>query len=415
MAFAPEGQPGAYRQQPDAVRRPSGDEPGFGLGLLSKNAQTGLLAAGLGMLSSRSPFLGNVVGEGGLAGLSAYGHANEADRKAALEAEKLSREAQKLNFDQSLSLRKQSETERHNKASEKDTAANRAPSGMRFNAKGELEEIPGWIPTLQKAADARKGTKGPEMDDQTAEFLADRVLAGDTRALIGLGRGAQGAENLSKIQGIVARKAAAGQPVSEAARNILTNAAQFEGLKTAERTQAGIMAKLSVYGRTAFNATDIAERLSDEVPRTSFIPVNKIINAARTNTGDPKIVALGQALMTLTNEYARAIGGGHGTVHDKEEAEKRLSMAQSHEQLKAVINVMRQEILAEERAMPAARQHVRDIYNPPPGGVVHSIGGEHGSSPTGGGVPAAAQREVGKVYNTPKGPLRWNGQKWETP
>ncbi len=33
----------------------------------------------------------------------------------------------------------------------------------------------------------------------------------------------------------------------------------------------------------------------------------RLLLAARTNTGDPNVVALGQALMTLTNEYARAI------------------------------------------------------------------------------------------------------------
>jgi hypothetical protein len=235
--------------------------------------------------------------------------------------------------------------------------------------------------------------------------------------LTGLGRGAQGAQNIAKVQALVARKAAAGAPVSQAAREILNNAAQFEGLKTAERTQAAAMAKLSIYGRTAFNATEIAERLSDEVPRTNWMPVNQIINAYQTKTGDPKIVALGQALMTLTNEYARAIGGGHGTVHDKEEAKRRLSEAQSKEQLRAVINVMRQEILAEERAMPAARQHIKDIYNPPPGGAKgHTIAGEHGKSPTPGtGVPPMAQREVGKVYDTPKGKMQWNGSGWVKP
>lgn len=394
----------------------------FGLGLLpiSKNAGHGMLTAGLGMLASRSPFLGNAVGEGALTGVAAYGNAEERDRKIAAEAQKLSEEARNTAFTQNLSTRKQDETERHNQATEKNarTGIDKLPPGTRLGKNGVVEVMPGVEDALTRITAARKGPQAASMDDDTAEFLADRVLAGDTKALIGLGRGAQGAENLAKIQGMVARKAREGQPVSQAARSILANAAQHEGLKTAERTQAGIMAKLSVYGRTAFNATDIAEKLSEEVPRTSFQPVNKILNAARTKTGDPKIVALGQALMTLTNEYARAIGGGHGTVHDKEAAEKRLSEAQNHEQLKAVINVMRQEILAEERAMPAARQHIKDIYNPSPDGPKgHTIAGEHTKSPTPGAteVPAAAQREVGRVYDTPKGKLKWNGTGWERP
>lgn len=410
-AFAPDG-PASYGAMPDAVTRPQPRESGIGLGLISPNAQSGLLAAGLGMLASRSPFLGNVVGEGGLAGLGAYGAAEERDRQAAAEAEKLSREAREKAQKFGLDVRKQDEVERHNRASEKISAnkekSDRAPMGMRFNAKGELEAIPGWLNTLEAAAKARKGPEGELMDDQTAEFMAHRILAGDTKVLTGLGRGAQGAQNIAKVQSLVAKLAAEGAPVSAAAREILQNAAQFEGLKAAERTQAAIMSKLSVYGRTAFNATAIAEKLSDEVDRTQFMPVNKIFNAAREKAGDPKIVALGQALMTLTNEYARAIGGGHGTVHDKEAAEKRLSAAQSKEQLRAVINVMRQEILAEEKAMPAARQHIRDIYNPKPGGGVKSIAGEHGAEMPAGPVPGAsgfkpppgaiARTYNGKVY-----------------
>jgi hypothetical protein len=378
-----------YYRQPD--RAPQREERrGFGLGLLSPNAQTGLLTAGLGMMASRSPFLGNVVGEGGLAGLGAYGAAEQNDQKIAAEAEKLSREARKDAAKFGLDVRKQDEIERHNEATEKTTSAGRAPMGMQFNAKGVLEPIPGWLPTLEKAAKARKGPEGEVMDDDTAQFMADRIIAGDTKVLTGLGRGAQGAANIMKVQKLVAQRAASGEPISPAAREILNNAAQFEGLKTAERTQAAIMAKLSVYGRTAFKATAIAERLSDAVDRTQWQPVNRILNAAREKTGDPKIVALGQALMTLTNEYARAIGGGHGTVHDKEAAEKRLSAVQTKEQLRAVIAVMRQEILAEESAMPEARQHIRDIYNPKPGGAQHSIAGEHGMPPPNGPVPGAS-------------------------
>ncbi len=130
MAFGPEGQRGGYRDLPDAIRRPGGEEPGFGLGYLTKNQQTGLLAAGLGMLASRSPFLGNAVGEGGLAGLHAYGSANEADRKAAIEAEKLQREAENTAFSNSMAVRRQNEVERHAQEAE-DVARPFQHSGIR--------------------------------------------------------------------------------------------------------------------------------------------------------------------------------------------------------------------------------------------------------------------------------------------
>ncbi len=391
-----------YRSIPDAVSQP--DNKGFGLGLLSKNAQTGLMAAGLGMMASRSPFLGNMVGEGGIAGLGTYARAEDRDKQIAAEAQKLSMEARKQAYDRWMGERKQTEAERHNVATEEKTAADKLPPGTMLDAKGNLVNRPGYIRAMEERTKAK--ASGASMDDETAEFLAHRVLAGDTKALVGLGRGAQGAENLAKINGIVARLAKEGTPVNDAARNILQNAAQQQGLIAAERTQANIMAKLSVYGRTAFKATDIALNLSKEVPRTDFQPINKVLNAARTKTGDPKIVALGQALMTLTNEYARAIGGGHGTVHDKEAAEKRLSEAQSHAQLEAVIKVMRQEILAEESAMPEAREHIRNIYNPRKGAGDHSISGEFGHKPPPGPVTGASgtgmvEGRTGKINGRP--------------
>jgi hypothetical protein len=83
-----------YQITPADTAVPSRDTgSSFGLGYLSPNAKTGLLSAGLGMLANRSPFLGTAIGEGGLTGLAAYGSAEERDRKAAQDAQKLSLEA----------------------------------------------------------------------------------------------------------------------------------------------------------------------------------------------------------------------------------------------------------------------------------------------------------------------------------
>jgi hypothetical protein len=420
MAFGPSGAPNAYGAMPDATRRPSDERGGLGLLPISPNVSHGLLTAGLGMLASRSPFLGNAIGEGGLAGVAAYGKANEHDEKIATEAEKLSREQRQQNTENLMGERKQTEAERHNRVTE--TAEPKLPALYRRGADGSIELAPGAAEATAQLSAARKGPKADLMDDETAQLLADRVRAGDTRALIGLGRGAQGAENISKIQGIVARDAASGKPVSDAARSILSNAANHAGLLTAERTQAAIMAKLSVYGRAAFNATNIVESLSDKFGRTDFPPINKAIIAYKTKTGDPNVVALGQALTTLSNEYARAIGGGHGTVHDKEVAEQRLSAAQSKDQLRAVVGVMRQEIELAEAALPSARQQIRDIYNPLAGGP--RTGGVSGHSPSlgvptpppaAGTIPSPAEREINKVYPTPKGDLKWTAEGWVKP
>lgn len=377
-AFAPQGS-SSYAGMPDAITQPKSSG-------ISPNVWTGLTAAGLSMLASRSPNFGNAIGEGGLAGLSAYGTAEQHDQKVAAEAEKLAREARKEANDLSLRKATQAETGRHNLATEKNAAADKTPAGMQRNKDGSISLIPGFEEATSKLTAAKtKLAPGSNIDPETADFLADRLRNGDTRALQGLGHGLQGSNNILEVQRRAAQRESSGVPISDSARSIQSNVASNAGLMTAERTQAAAMAKLSIYGRSAFNATKLVEQLSNDIPRTQFPPINAAINAYKTKTGDPKIVALGQAITTLTNEYARAIGGGHGTVHDKEVAEQRLSAAQTPEQLAAVVDVMRKEITLAEHAMPAARQQMREIYAPNSKGTTTSIEGGTNPSATGPG------------------------------
>ena len=109
--YAPVSQPSDAASQPNKGL-------GIGFGLISPNAQSGLLAAGLGMLSSRSPFLGNAIGEGGVAGLSAYNASEQQDRQVAAEAQKLATAAKQHAEEMKLRQDTQSETARHNKATE---------------------------------------------------------------------------------------------------------------------------------------------------------------------------------------------------------------------------------------------------------------------------------------------------------
>lgn len=69
---------------------------------LSDNARMGMLAAGLGMLSSRSPFFGVGVGEGATAGLGAYYNAKANDRAYANKQRELELTQQERNTQQQM-------------------------------------------------------------------------------------------------------------------------------------------------------------------------------------------------------------------------------------------------------------------------------------------------------------------------
>ncbi len=392
---------GAYKPPydigPSDYAPPAQNKESFGLGYLSPNAKTGLLAAGLGMLANRSPFLGTAIGEGGLTGLAAYGSAEERDRKAAEDAQKLSLEAKKAANDLAHQTFQTNESARHNKATEA-IASDKAPSGYQKANDGTLSFIKGGPhdPDVIAAETNARTKKGTEIDDDTVDAIAQRVAQGDTRAVIGLGRNPAAIIQVQKRVGQIFKEQ--GLDHEQGAKAILGNIADQAGRMTAERTQAGIASKLAVYGRNVDNAIGVAEAASAAANRTEFTPVNKAINAWKTNTGDPKIVALGQSLNTLTNEYARAIGSGHGTVHDKEQAETQLNQARSHEQLVAIMKVMRQEIAMTKKSMPEARQEMRELYSRPSSETMRQ------------GVPTAPV--AGGAFTPPSGaiPRQYNGK-----
>lgn len=89
--------PDSVNAAPAPAARSAGDEEKggihFGLGLMSPDAKSALLAAGLGMMASRSPFLGNAIGEGGLAGLQAYGGLKKQEQDVDLKVRQLNQAA----------------------------------------------------------------------------------------------------------------------------------------------------------------------------------------------------------------------------------------------------------------------------------------------------------------------------------
>lgn len=102
--------PTAFR--PSGEGTPDTAAPRRGFGLLGKiDDATGqaLMAAGFGMMASRSPHLGVAIGEGGLTGLSAYAGARGAERQA--EEQKLTRAQEKRKFD--LDVAKLDEAAKH--------------------------------------------------------------------------------------------------------------------------------------------------------------------------------------------------------------------------------------------------------------------------------------------------------------
>lgn len=123
--------------------------------------------------------------------------------------------------------------------------------------------------------------------------------------------------------------------------------AEFGGLMAQERTMGTRAGQISIAANEAYKMGDIVSKNMEAVGPTSFVPYNKAVNIANSKTGDPKIKAYVASINAFINSYSRAINPtGAATISDKDHARELLDAADSPEQVKAVINTLKQEMQA---------------------------------------------------------------------
>jgi len=427
MAFQPEGGLGGAGLPP-AITQPRGSEPGFGLGLLSRNAQTGLLTAGLSMMASRSPFLGNAIGEGGLAGFGAYGAAEENDRKAVQEADKLRREAQKLNFDQGLSTRKQNEAERHNVATESTAQKNLdrtkyVPAGQYMGADGiyrpvAMDQSTGRLIDMSSgqtvASDAKVELKGSGKDggftEDDAKGIAQRyVKSGDKTILQGLGQSGAAKIKVNRaIQKIMDEEKIS--PEDMAQRTV-----EFEGRKAGSRTLGTMEARMGAAAMEAEGAIGLVRGVVERLPRTSFLPFNQLMEGYSRKTLNPDQAELAARAQAIVNTYSAVMSRGANVTTDssRHHAAELLNTAYDPVTFNRVLDTMLNEINMAKGSPARMQQYYREHYGPK---SVSEGAGSAGAAPvTGATAPPVGQRQVGMIYDTPRGKLKWNGTGWVAP
>lgn len=335
-----------------------------GLFGLSSNANMALIAAGLGMAASRSPFALSAIGEGGLQGVNTYNQLTKQDQDQTNKKQEIDLRAKQLAQTASQFATTTGETKRYHDILDqqrKDALAERQTrAGYIRNPDGTMTPIQGGpADPTQIAAVAKAKQTGSLLPDDTADFLAERVINGDTKALIGLGRGAQGAENISRVQTLVAKKAA---DRGMDAQDILQKSAEASGLNAQQRTFGTQTAKMAINSTEAQGAIQLGKEASANVPRGNWVPINKVIQAYQSGTSDPALAKFGAANLAIVNTYARAINPT-GVPHaaDKEHAMQLLSTATGPDAYNAVLDQLNQEIQIAHSAAPKAKQEMEDI------------------------------------------------------
>jgi hypothetical protein len=223
------------------------------------------------------------------------------------------------------------------------------------------------------------GTEGPiwvnrpaggTMDQQTLDLLAERVYAGDTKALTGLGRGAQGAENLMQVHQRVAQLAAErNTDASQILRNIATQASNV-----AEARKVGTAAGgFGIAEKSMEESLPVMLEASNNVPRSSFPGLNRLILEGRTQVGDPNVAKLLVAVDTAAKDYAKIvnpIGGGAVRLEDIRYARQLLAGSDSPEVLLAKAQQLYKEAGVTRRAIDRQKEELRTGKpTPAPAGV----------------------------------------------
>jgi hypothetical protein len=280
-------------------------------------------------------------------------------------------------------LKLQAVQDRHDALDQRREAAQQASEDRRLSiqqradAARESAALRAETIALRKAQVAATNGEDAKFSPDDLKFLAEQARAGDTSVYQNLGRGAQGAKNIIALRREVMRQS---REAGEGGADVAAANAGFQGEKAAARTSGTKAANVDLAVSEAQKTFPIVREASAALPRTQFPGVNRALQAAQTGSGDPKVVALGTALNTAVNAYARAISpSGTPTVSDKEHARELLSTASTPEQLNAVLNVM-------DKEMAAARQAPKEVKAAQKARI--SGRAEDTPAPAAGGLPA---------------------------
>lgn len=270
----------------------------------------------------------------------------------------------------------------------------------------EWKDIQTQIDRLNAPTTMQMYAQNP-LTDATARLLAEQRVAGDTSATVGLARNPVALAKVNEqIAAIAKERGLTGKDL--AAFN-----AEFQGTKAGERTLGVRGANIEMAVSEAQNVMPIAREASAKVDRTKYPTLNALLLAAQKGTGDENVVRLATATNALINIYSRAIApSGVPTISDKDHARDIIANAYSQGQYEAVLNIMEQEMAAARKSPVQVRGAMHEQITGQP---LEAPPAPSMPIPTGGNFPAPNDREKGKVYTTPRGPLKWTGTGWVPP
>lgn len=191
---------------------------------------------------------------------------------------------------------------------------------------------------------------------ELVDSLAQRLVKGDTTWKSGLAR------DPGLIRAVEVRAAQLGKGMEGGynADTILQNRANQSGRVQEQATLGRSTANNTLYGNAAAATIDTAIQASRAVPRTDWVPVNRLIQGGEAIASDPKLAAFRTALMTTVNDYAKATTpAGTPTDSQRAHAYEVLNTAVGPEGVEAVLRMMHREIANTHRAIELTKKQLQ--------------------------------------------------------
>ena len=206
--------------------------------------------------------------------------------------------------------------------------------------------------------DAQAKLATQTLDAPTLATISSQYLdGGDKSVVTGFGRSPAAMAQIR--QAISAGAAQRGMSGAQIAAKM----AEFEGLKSGQRTAGVKGAQTDLAGTEFDQMAPLALSASQGVPRSGFLPFGKAQVMFDNNTNDPALRQFAAANNAIVNTYSRTVSPtGVGTESDRQHARDLLSTAHDQTSYAATVAQMQQEASAARAAPGITRRNLSASY-----------------------------------------------------
>lgn len=201
------------------------------------------------------------------------------------------------------------------------------------------------------------------ISDQTADFIADRILANDPNATRNLSRNK---DTMAKVEDALTRKAIQKFGSGErAATELMIGMAAVKGDQSSLNNLTKMTDAATSFEETANKNFDLALSLSDKAVPTNWGPfVNRWVMKGETELGNKDVPPYVTAMLTGANEYAKIMSGSTGaqgsTVDSRREAAELFSPYLANGQIEKVIKIAKLDMNNRKNSLNEKIQEIKD-------------------------------------------------------